>query len=73
MKMYNENFDPLLDLEILKQRLVDLEANFARLVAAHNSHTQLIQQITRQNTELLEQMAIQRQYIDTFFTSVNKP
>jgi hypothetical protein len=56
-------FDPLMDLQILKQRLVDLEINFAQLVQAHNQQGALIRQITQQNTELLEQMTWQRHFL----------
>lgn len=61
--LIDPNFDPLLDLQILKQRLIDLEANFARLVDAHNNQSQLIKQIAQQNTELLELMSWQKQFI----------
>lgn len=68
-KLIDPNFDPLLDLEILKQRIIDLEANFARLVDAHNNQSDLVRQIAQQNTELLTQMALQRQYLETFLTA----
>jgi len=53
-KLFNPEFDPLLELQILKQRHDQLEANFSRLVDAHNAQGQLIKQVTQQNTELLE-------------------
>jgi hypothetical protein len=56
-------FDPLMDLQILKQRLVDLEINFSQLVQAHNQQGALIKQIAQQNTELLEQMAWQKHFL----------
>lgn len=65
-KMIDPDFDPLMDLEILKQRLQQLEANFARLVDAHNNQTQLVKQVAPQNTELLEFMAMQRHMVEAF-------
>lgn len=53
-KMYDPNFNPLFDLEYCKTRLDNLEANFARLVEAHNAQSALVKQIAQQNTELLE-------------------
>lgn len=53
-RMFNPDFDPLLELEVTKQRLNQLEANFARLVDAHNAQGALVKQIAQQNTELLE-------------------
>jgi hypothetical protein len=61
--LIDPTFDPLMDLQILKQRLVELEANFAQLVGAHNQQSALIRQIAQQNTELLEQMAFQRHFM----------
>ena len=59
-RIYDDNFDPLLDLQMLKERLVQLEVNFGQLVQAHNQQGALIRQIAQQNTELLEQMAWQK-------------
>lgn len=64
--MFNDEFDPLRDLEILKQRLAQLEANFARLVDAHNNQSDLVRQIAQQNTELLEFMAMQKHMAEIF-------
>lgn len=64
--MINPDFDPLMDLEILKQRLAQLEANFARLVDAHNNQSDLVRQIAQQNTELLEFMAMQKHMAEIF-------
>ena len=61
--LIDPTFDPLMDLQILKQRLVDLEINFSQLVQAHNHQGALIKQITQQNTELLEQMAWQKHFL----------
>jgi hypothetical protein len=52
-----------MDLQMLKERLVQLEINFGQLVQAHNQQGALIRQITQQNTELLEQMAWQKHFL----------
>lgn len=59
-KMYDPQFNPLFDLEYCKTRLDNLEANFARLVDAHNAQGALIKQIAQQNTELLEMYHFQK-------------
>jgi ribosome-binding ATPase YchF (GTP1/OBG family) len=57
------SFDPLEDLRtaqeevaFLKKELFQLQGNFHKLVQAHNAQANLVKQIARQNTELLEQM-----------------
>jgi hypothetical protein len=59
--MLNPDFDPLSDLQALKElslqhelHLIELGKMFEQLVKAHNAQAQLIKQITQQNTELLE-------------------
>jgi hypothetical protein len=61
--LIDPSFDPLMDLQMLKERIMQLEENFARLVQAHNQQGALIRQIAQQNTELLEQMALQRNFL----------
>jgi hypothetical protein len=61
--LIDPSFDPLMDLQMLKERLVQLEINFGQLVQAHNQQGALIRQITQQNTELLEQMAWQKHFL----------
>lgn len=61
-KMFDPDFDPLQELQICIQRLNQLEANFSRLVDAHNNHAQLLKQITQQNTEILELLAWQKEF-----------
>lgn len=68
-KMFNNNFDPLMELEIAIQRIGQLESNMAQLIHAHNQQVALVKQIAQQNTDILTQMAMQRQYIDTFLAS----
>jgi hypothetical protein len=58
-RLLDPNFDPLHELQLLENRFINLENNFNRLVAAHNSQSELISQIASQNNELLEQMASQ--------------
>lgn len=65
-KMFNHDFDPLTELEIAIQRINQLENNMAQLIKAHNGQVALVQQIAQQNTDILNQMSLQRQYIDTF-------
>ena len=65
-KMFNNDFDPLTELEIAVQRINQLEHHMATLVKAHNQQVALVQQIATQNTDILTQMSLQRQYIDTF-------
>jgi hypothetical protein len=64
--MFNNNFDPLTELEIAVKRIGQLESNMAQLIHAHNAQVALVKQIAEQNTDILTQMALQRQYIDTF-------
>jgi hypothetical protein len=61
--LIDPSFDPLMDLQILKERIMQLEINFSQLVQAHNQQSQLIRQVAQQNTELLEQMALQRHFL----------
>jgi len=61
--LIDPSFDPLMDLQMLKERIMQLEENFARLVQAHNQQGALVRQIAQQNTELLEQMALQRNFL----------
>ena len=65
-KMFNNDFDPLTELEIAVQRINQLEQHMATLIKAHNGQVALVQQIAQQNTDILNQMSLQRQYIDTF-------
>jgi hypothetical protein len=58
------SFDPLQDLRtaqeeiaFLKKEVFQLQANFHKLVQAHNAQSNLVKQIAGQNTELLEQLA----------------
>ena len=64
--MFNPDFDPLLELEVAIQRINQLEANFTRLVDAHNAQGQLVKQIAQQNTELLQMMQSNQNMIKRF-------
>jgi hypothetical protein len=64
--MFSNDFDPLTELEIAVQRINQLENHMATLIKAHNAQVALVQQIATQNTDILHQMSLQRQYIDTF-------
>ena len=66
-RVFDESFDPLMDLQMCKERILHLEQALGEVIKAHNAQVQLTKQIAQQNTEILTQMALQRQYLETFF------
>jgi uncharacterized protein YigA (DUF484 family) len=65
-RIYDPEFDPLLELEIQRHKIAVLEANFSRLVEAFNNQSHLVRQIAEQNTQLLEQMSKTAQMMKDF-------
>ena len=68
-KMFEDGQDPwskIQELEALvhhhHRQLVALEQSFLQIARAFNAHSDLVHQITVQNTQLLQDMAVLREY-----------
>lgn len=68
-KIWEEGQDPYTKLQEMEalvyhhhRQLRQLEHNMSELIKAYNAQAKLVEQITRQNTELLEDLAILKSF-----------
>ena len=68
-KIWEEGQDPYTKLQEMEalvyhhhRQLRQLEQNMTELIKAYNAQAKLVEQITRQNTELLEDLAILKSF-----------
>jgi chemotaxis methyl-accepting protein methylase len=70
--MLDPEFDPLQELrqaqfnvQQLQRQINEITVLLQKLITAHNSQAQLLQQLTLQNTELLRDLAVLRTFSQT--------